>query len=99
MNCLLYTSREGAHSTNRILYLEDITGKEITSKLYAEAKTRKNITIEEYVTLTDLIVKNGKCVVVKYAKVMKNMISMQTLLYLQLVVLVVNIRILLTTVI
>ena len=24
--------------------------------------TRKNITIEEYVTLTDLIVKNGKCV-------------------------------------
>ena len=58
---LKYT-REGAHSTNRILYHEDITGKEITSKLYAEAKTRKNITIEEYVTLTDLIVKNGKCV-------------------------------------
>lgn len=58
---LKYT-REGAHSTNRILYHEDITGKEITSKLYAEVKTRKNITIEEYVTLTDLIVKNGKCV-------------------------------------
>ena len=58
---LLYT-REGAHSRPRILFHEDITGKEITSKLYAEAKTRKNITIEEYVTLTDLIVKNGKCV-------------------------------------
>ena len=58
---LKYT-REGAHSTNRILYHEDITGKEITSKLYAEVKTRKNITIEEYVTLTDLLVKNGKCV-------------------------------------
>ena len=55
-------TREGAHSRPRILYHEDITGKEITSKLYAEVKTRKNITIEEYVTLTDLIVKNGKCV-------------------------------------
>ena len=43
---LKYT-REGAHSSNRILYHEDITGKEITSKLYAEVKTRKNITIEE----------------------------------------------------
>ena len=29
---LVYT-REGAHSTNRILYHDDITGKEITSKL------------------------------------------------------------------
>ena len=58
---LKYT-KEGAHSTNRILYHEDITGKEITSKIYAEVQKRKNITIEEHVTLTDLIVKNGKCV-------------------------------------
>ena len=41
---LVYT-REGAHSTNRILYHDDVTGKEITSKLLAEVKTRENITI------------------------------------------------------
>ena len=37
---LLYT-REGAHSKPRILFHEDITGKEITSKLLAQIKTRK----------------------------------------------------------
>ena len=42
---LCYT-REGAHSRPRILYHEDITGKEITSKLIAEVKKRKNITIQ-----------------------------------------------------
>ena len=41
---LLYT-REGAHSRPRILFHEDITGKEITSKLLAQIKTRKNIQI------------------------------------------------------
>ena len=44
---LLYT-REGAHSRPRILFHEDITGKEITSKLLAQIKTRKNIQIMEY---------------------------------------------------
>ena len=29
-------TKEGAHSTNRILFHKDITGKEITSKLLAE---------------------------------------------------------------
>ena len=38
---LLYT-REGAHSRPRILFHEDITGKEITSKLLAQIKTRKS---------------------------------------------------------
>lgn len=34
---LLYT-REGAHSRPRILFHEDITGQEITSKLLAQVK-------------------------------------------------------------
>ncbi len=54
-------TREGAHSRPRILFHEDITGKEITSKLLMQVKKRKNIKIYEYVTMTDIIVKNGKC--------------------------------------
>jgi L-aspartate oxidase len=60
-NHYLYT-REGAHSKPRIMYHEDITGKEITSKLLAQVKKRKNITLLEYITMTDLIEKDGKCV-------------------------------------
>ena len=54
-------TREGAHSRPRILFHEDITGKEITSKLLMHVKKRKNVQIHEYTTMTDIIVKNGKC--------------------------------------
>lgn len=54
-------TREGAHSRPRILFHEDITGKEITSKLLVRVKKRKNVQIYEYTTMTDIIVKNGKC--------------------------------------
>lgn len=57
----VYT-KEGAHSRPRILFHEDITGKEITSQLLKEVKKRKNITLWEYTTMTDLVVKEGKCV-------------------------------------
>ena len=57
---LLYT-REGAHSRPRILFHEDITGKEITSKLLAQIKTRKNIQIIEYTTMTDILISQGAC--------------------------------------
>ncbi len=57
---LLYT-REGAHSRPRILFHEDITGKEITSKLLAQIKTRKNIQIMEYTTMTDILIFKGAC--------------------------------------
>lgn len=57
---LLYT-REGAHSTPRILYHEDITGKEITSKLLASVKKRKNIQICEHTTMLDLLCRNNTC--------------------------------------
>ena len=57
---LLYT-REGAHSRPRILFHEDITGKEITSKLLAQIKTRKNIQIMEYTTMTGILISQGVC--------------------------------------
>ena len=58
---LLYT-REGAHSKFRILYHEDITGQEITSKLLTEVKKRKNITLLENTKIIDIIEKEKRCV-------------------------------------
>ncbi|MCI5959030.1 MAG: L-aspartate oxidase [Lachnospiraceae bacterium] len=55
-------TKEGAHSDKRILYHEDITGKEITSKLLAEARKRKNIEIIEHTMLVDFIEKDHKCI-------------------------------------
>ena len=48
-------TREGAHSENRILFHEDLTGQEITSKLLARARERSNITIREHTTLVDIL--------------------------------------------
>ncbi len=56
----LYT-REGAHSRCRILYHEDITGKEITSHLLEQIRKRKNVTLMEYTTMIDLLVKENTC--------------------------------------
>lgn len=57
---LCYT-REGAHSKNRILYHEDITGQEITSKLYEQVKKRKNITLLEHCSMLDLMEDEKGC--------------------------------------
>lgn len=57
---LAYT-REGAHSKKRILYHEDVTGQEITSKLLQRVKERENITLLEYTTLLDVIMKDNCC--------------------------------------
>lgn len=54
-------TREGAHSRARILFHEDITGREITSKLLARVKERPNITILEYTTMTDILEENNVC--------------------------------------
>ncbi len=54
-------TREGAHSTFRILHHQDITGKEITSKLLARARERDNITILEYTTMIDFICDEEQC--------------------------------------
>ena len=57
---LLYT-KEGGHSGKRILFYEDLTGREITSKLLARAKERSNITILEYTTMVDILSKDNAC--------------------------------------
>ena len=57
---LSYT-KEGAHSTNRILYHADITGKEITSKLLAEVKRRENITLMSHTTMIDILCHDNCC--------------------------------------
>lgn len=56
----IYT-REGAHSRPRILFHEDITGKEITSTLLERVKKLANVTIYEYTEMTDIIEENGVC--------------------------------------
>lgn len=57
---LRYT-REGAHSTPRILYHEDVTGKEITGKLLKQVLDKKNITVMEHTTMTDILSHNNDC--------------------------------------
>ena len=54
-------TREGAHSRPRILFHEDMSREEITSKLLARVKRLDNVEIYEYTTMTDIIVKDGKC--------------------------------------
>ena len=54
-------TREGAHSRPRILFHEDVTGKEITGKLLEQVRSLENVTVMEYTAMTDIIVKDGKC--------------------------------------
>ncbi len=54
-------TREGAHSKPRILFHKDETGKEITSKLLSQVKSRGNITLIENFTMVDLICKDNVC--------------------------------------
>ena len=55
---LKYT-REGAHSTARILFHEDITGEEITSHLLEAARQKPNIRIYQDVTMIDILKATG----------------------------------------
>lgn len=57
----LYT-REGAHSRPRILFHEDVTGREITGKLLERVKKLKHVSMYEYTTMTDVLTESGKCV-------------------------------------
>lgn len=54
-------TREGGHSRPRILFHDDVTGKEITSKLLVKARACKNIVIREYTELIDLICEGNEC--------------------------------------
>ncbi len=54
-------TREGCHSRARILFHEDITGKEITRKLLAAVRKLPNVSILEYTTMLDIIEKDNRC--------------------------------------
>lgn len=54
-------TREGGHSKPRILFHEDITGKEITGTLLERVKERKNIKLYEYTTMLDILCKDNVC--------------------------------------
>lgn len=54
-------TKEGAHSTPRILFHQDITGKEITSKLLAAVRRLPNVEILEMTEMTDIVVEDGVC--------------------------------------
>ena len=57
---LNYT-REGCHSKARILFHEDITGKEITRNLLKAVQKLPNVRILEYVTMLDLVEQDNTC--------------------------------------
>lgn len=57
---LVYT-REGAHSTPRIVFHEDITGKEITTTLLKHVEAMPNVTFLEKHRMIDLIVRDNEC--------------------------------------
>ena len=57
---LLYT-REGGHSTHRIVFHKDVTGKEITSKLLTAVKKCDNVKLLEYTTMIDLLTDGKEC--------------------------------------
>ena len=54
-------TKEGAHSDKRILFHEDITGKEITSKLLEQVRRRRNITLLEHTTMLDILSADNIC--------------------------------------
>ena len=57
----LVFTREGAHSSNRIIFHKDVTGKEITSTLLREVKKRDNINLIENTSMIDLITEDNIC--------------------------------------
>lgn len=58
---VLSFTREGAHTHKRILFHEDITGKEITSHLLDAVKQQPNITLLPHTTLLDIISEDNVC--------------------------------------
>lgn len=54
-------TREGGHTNFRILHHEDLTGKEITSKLLARVMERENIEIFTRTTMVDIMERDNTC--------------------------------------
>ena len=54
-------TKEGGHSDKRILFHEDVTGREITSRLLAAVKARPNVRLMEYTTMLELLCRGNTC--------------------------------------
>nr|WP_315024863.1 L-aspartate oxidase [uncultured Aminipila sp.] len=54
-------TKEGAHSIPRILFHQDITGKEITTKLLKHVKSLNHVEILEYITMLDILEYKNQC--------------------------------------
>ena len=57
----LAATREGGHSRNRILFHEDCTGKEITTKLMQAVLSLENVEIVQNTVMLDLIADEKEC--------------------------------------
>ena len=55
-------TREGGHTSPRICYHEDCTGKEITSALMKKVKKLNNVQVAPCVVMLDIIENGGRCV-------------------------------------
>lgn len=63
----LVFTQEAAHSRRRILHAHgDATGKEISRALIARARQEKNISILPFTSTEGLIIKDGRCVGVRF---------------------------------
>ena len=60
-NGQLKLTREGGHSTSRIAYVSDYTGREIEHVLVTRVKENPNIKILEDCFAAELIIRDGKC--------------------------------------
>jgi L-aspartate oxidase len=62
----LALAREAAHSVRRVLHARDATGREIGRVLWAKALAHPRVTAHEHALVTDLLVREGRCVGVCY---------------------------------
>ncbi len=54
-------TREGGHSSPRILFHGDTTGKEIAGRLLSAVRQRENVRLAEGVELVDILTEEGEC--------------------------------------
>lgn len=54
-------TREGGHTSPRILFHDDCTGKEITSKLMRKVSKLPNVQIEPYNVMLDILERDNEC--------------------------------------
>lgn len=58
----LHYTKEGGHSTARILHCDDATGRHLMDALISKLRKRKNIDIMENTSVEDIIKNNNKCI-------------------------------------